>query len=251
LLNKKQVEIIANYLYQNFGFNSTFALGFDGKQETLFWNSKNKYQVYFRAYKYSDIYWDGIKIDFSGQNRDQFYNLIGAKQVNWKIFNHEKSLRLACLDLCYTCKKTDNNLNIESVFKQCYQKVVENKAIKNFSLQKSPIGWILKIGKRVSPNYSRVYEKNRQIRFELEQRGSKIKLAQKLIMEQQIQNFEQIMTETFFKYSKKVLGIDENYLDWLIDYFRRQTQNQTGKSLVTAYFSIVSSNLNHIHQIFF
>lgn len=116
LLNKKQVEIIANYLSQNFGFNSTFALGPDGKQETLFWNSKNKYQVYFRAYKYSDIYWDGIKIDFSGQSGRQFYNLIAANRVNWEIFNHEKNLRLARLDLCYTCKKIDNNLNIESFF---------------------------------------------------------------------------------------------------------------------------------------
>lgn len=56
LLNKKQLEIIANQLSQNFGFNYIFALGFDGKQETPFWNSKNKHQVYFRAYKYSDIY---------------------------------------------------------------------------------------------------------------------------------------------------------------------------------------------------
>lgn len=67
-------------------------------------------------------------------------------------------------------------------------------------------------------------------------------------MGQQIQNFEQIMTETFFKYSKKVLPIDENYLDWLIDYFRRQRQNQTEKSLVTGYFYNVNSNLNYIDQ---
>ena len=32
------------------------------------------------------------------------------------------------------------------------------------------------------------------------------------------------MTEKFFKYSKKVLAIDENYTDWLIDYFRRKNQ---------------------------
>lgn len=91
LLNKKQVEIIVNYLFQNFGFNSTFAPGFDGKQETLFWNSKNKYQVYFRVYKYSEIYWDGIKVDVCVQNGHQSYNLIVAKQVNWGIFNHEKA----------------------------------------------------------------------------------------------------------------------------------------------------------------
>lgn len=74
------------------------------------------------------------------------------------------------------------------------------------------MGWIRKIGKRGSPNYYRVYEKNSQIRFELEQSGPKIKLAQKLRIEQLIQKF---------------LSFDENYTDWLIDYFRRQRQNQT------------------------
>ena len=54
------------------------------------------------------------------------------------------------------------------------------------------------------------------------------------------------MTKTLFKYSKKILAIDKNYIDWLIDYFRRQ--NQTEKSLETGYFNIVSSNLNHIDQ---
>jgi hypothetical protein len=238
LLNRKQVERIAKYLFENFRFNSTFALGSDGKQETLFSNLKNKYQVYFRAYKYSDIYWDGIKIDFSGRNGHQFYKLIAANQVNWEILNHEKNLRLSRLDLCYTRKKIDNNTNVESFLKQCYQKVGENKAIKNFSLQKSYTGWILKIGKRGSPNYYRVYESDTEIRFELEQRGLKIKSAQKLIFEYQIENFEEIMTETFFNYSKKVLAIHENYTDWLIDYFRRQ--NQTEGSLVTGYFNTVS-----------
>jgi len=38
LLNRKQVERIAKYLFENFLFNSTFALGSDGKQETLFFN---------------------------------------------------------------------------------------------------------------------------------------------------------------------------------------------------------------------
>jgi len=32
------------------------------------------------------------------------------------------------------------------------------------------------------------------------------------------------MTETFFNYSKKVLAIDENYTDWLIDYYRSINQ---------------------------
>jgi hypothetical protein len=246
LVDRKQVERIAKYFFQNFGFNSTFAIGSDGKEETLFHDSKNKYQVYVRAYRYSDIYWDGIKIDFSGNNGNQFYNFIVANEVNWEIFNHEKGLRLCRLDLCYLRNKTNNNTNVESFLKQCYEKVRANNAIKNFSLQRNSISWILKIGKRGSPNYYRVYENNTEIRFELEQRGTKIKAVQKLIFEDQIKEFEQVMTERFFNYTKKVLAIDENYTDWLIDYFRRQ--NQTKESLVTGYFNQNSANLNLINS---
>lgn len=80
LVDRKLVERIAKYFFQKFGFNSTFALGSHGKQETLFYDLRNKYQVYFRAYKYSDIYWDGIKIDFSGNNAVQVYKLIRGQK---------------------------------------------------------------------------------------------------------------------------------------------------------------------------
>lgn len=48
-VNKKQVERIANYLFQNFGFNFTFATGPNEEQKILFNDSKNKYQVYFKS----------------------------------------------------------------------------------------------------------------------------------------------------------------------------------------------------------
>ena len=54
------------------------------------------------------------------------------------------------------------------------------------------------------------------------------------------------MTEKFFKYSKRVLAIDGNYTDWLIDYFRRQ--NQTKESLVTGYFGQDSNDLINAHD---
>lgn len=74
------------------------------------------------------------------------------------MWNHEKDLILSHLDLSYSRKKTNDNndkTDVESFLKQCYEKVVTNKAIKNFSLQQSSI---FKIGKRGSPNYYRVYE---------------------------------------------------------------------------------------------
>jgi hypothetical protein len=54
------------------------------------------------------------------------------------------------------------------------------------------------------------------------------------------------MIEKFFKYSKRVLAVDKNYTDWLIDYFKRQ--NQTKKSLVTGYSNKDSNNLINAHD---
>ena len=161
------------------------------------------------------------------------------------MFNHQKDIRLSRLDLCYSRKKTNDKINFKSFLKQCYDKVARNKAIKNISLQQNSLSWIFKIGKRGSPNYYRVYQNQTQIRFELEQRGATIKPAQKLIFQDHIEEFERVMTEKFFNYSKRVLEIDENYTDWLIDYFRRQ--NQTKESLVTGYFDQESNNLINAH----
>ena len=100
LVDIKQVKQIAEYLLLNFGFNSTFAIGPNGKQETLFSNSKNKYQVYIRVYRYSDIYWDGLKIDFSGNNAAQVYKFIQEQKLDWNIFQLS-NLSLSRFDLCY------------------------------------------------------------------------------------------------------------------------------------------------------
>ena len=54
------------------------------------------------------------------------------------------------------------------------------------------------------------------------------------------------MTEKFFKYSKRVLAIDKNYTNWLIDYFRRQ--NQTKQSVLTGYFDQEINNLINAHD---
>lgn len=101
--------------------------------------------------------------------------------------------------MCYSHNKTNDTTSIKPFLTQCYPKISEINAIKNLTLQRNHISWILKIGKRGSPNHYRVYENHTQIRFALEQRGSRIKLVQKLIFEDQIENFEQVMTQTFFK----------------------------------------------------
>ena len=221
LLEKIQLKRIAKYLYKNFGFNSTIAVGLDGKQEPLFHELKNKYQVSFRIYTYDEIYWDGIKIDFSGRNAQQFYRIIGANLVNWKILNQEKNFSLSRLDLCYPHNRTNDNTKFELFLNQCYQKIGKNKTIKNFSIQHDSNSWILKIGKRGSPNYFRIYQNHTQTRFELEQRGAKLKPVQELMFRDDLEEFERVMIEKFFKYTKKVLTIDDNYFDVKFDLRRK------------------------------
>ena len=155
----------------------------------------------------------------------------------------KKKLQLSRIDLCYVHNKTNNNISVQSFLKKCYEKVVENNAIKNFSLQKNSSSFILRIGKGGSPNFYRVSQKNTEIRFELEQRGTKIKTLQKLIFKGHLKEFEQIMIENFFKYSKKVLVIDENHTDWLIDYLKRKNKPKESLSLITGYFSQNIDNL--------
>lgn len=53
------------------------------------------------------------------------------------------------------------------------------------------------------------------------------------------------MTKKFFKHTKKVLVINENYTNWLIDYLRKQ--NQKKGWLATGYFNQNSANLNLAH----
>lgn len=87
-VEKEQIKRIAEYLFQNFRFNSTFAVGLDGEEEALFKDQKNNYQVSFRLYRYSDMYWDGVKIDFSGNNAAQVYNLIQKQKLIGVFFTY-------------------------------------------------------------------------------------------------------------------------------------------------------------------
>ena len=45
LVNKNQVKIIAKYLFQNFGFNSTFAKGSNDEEEDFLFDFRNQHLV--------------------------------------------------------------------------------------------------------------------------------------------------------------------------------------------------------------
>ena len=240
-VNKKQVERIANYLFQNFGFNATFAVGLDGKEEYLFKNLKNNYQVSFRLYRYSDIYWDGIKIDFSGNNAAQVYNLIKEQKFDWNIFQLS-NLSLSRLDLCYFRERQeiDQKDELETFFSNSISKLVNTRKKNSLNFDQSTKGYILRIGNRKSSNFYRIYQTKTGLRFELEIKKNLIKQLSDLLFCYDIEQFEKVLTKHFYSYSRKVLTLNDCYTDWLIKYLRKN--EKPINLLVTSYFKEKKTN---------
>lgn len=82
------VNRIAKYLFQNFGFNSTFVTGSKNKKHAFF-SPTNKHQVKFACYRRApelNSFWDGTQIRFSAKNAAIFYHLIQQQKINWDFF---------------------------------------------------------------------------------------------------------------------------------------------------------------------
>lgn len=233
-VEKKQIRQIAEYLFHNFRFNSIFAVGLDGKEEALFKDPKNNYQVSFRLYRYSDIYWDGIKIDFSGNNAAQVYNLIQKQKFDWNIFQLP-NLSLSRFDLCYFREKqhTDQKDELETFFSNSISKLANKHKKNSLNFAQSTKGYILRIGNRKSSNFYRIYQTKTGLRFELEIKKTLIKQFSDLLFCYDIEQFEKILTKHFYTYSKKVLTLNDCYTDWLIKYLRKNEKPTS--LLVTSY----------------
>ena len=85
----------------------------------------------------------------------------------------------------------------------------------------------------------RVYQKDKNVRFELKLKHRKTKLIQDYLFNNQLNVFEDQLVIQYFKYSVKVLYLDDQYTDWIIDFQRRwrgyNLVNSTSRSLVTSY----------------
>lgn len=241
------VKTIANYLFQNFQFNSTFITKSDRKQEILFFNSRNKNHVYFTAYKYSDIYWDGIKIDFSGKNAAQIYKNIQKQEFDWNIL---KSANLSRFDLCYfrKAKNTDQKDQLEKFFNNSISKLAKIYKKNNFKLDLSTKGYILRIGNRKGSNFYRIYQTENGLRFELEIKKNQIKKFSNLLFCSDTEQFEEILIKHFHKYSKKLLTLNSCYADWLIKYLRKN--EKPIQSLATSYLTKKTKTLSEHVQSF-
>lgn len=248
---------IANYLYQNFGFNSTLTEKINGKWhcKTLFHNNQNQFQVSFRQYQYDpqiNSFWNGAKINFSGNNAKEFYKIIQQQSFNWSILPEKTTI--ARLDVCHFRKNkiTDpKDFELQHFMQESCKSVREKYKRRHASWQRNSKGLILKIGKRTSSNYYRVYQKNRHpgLRFELEIKHKATQSFQKLLVDNRIKEFEHSLSKHFYLQSFKSLSLNAYCTDWLLHWYRiNSSKPQTG-SLITTY--LVNKNNQNEECLFY
>ena len=245
------VNRIAEYLFQHFDFNSIIP-----NKKHAFFSDTNKHQVEFAFYQRApelNSFWDGTQIRFSGKNAARFYQLIQQQKINWHLFktqNSKKKLTLNRVDLCYSKTKKDieTNQSFESFLKSCHEKILQNSRTKHIQYNRNEKGFILKIGSRKSPNYYRVYENNQEIRFELEMKSYIVQSVQDFLFNDQIQEFEQILTKHFYNHSKKILVLHQVYTDWIINYFRRKEKQDA--AFIVPFFNQNTLSLSDTKKVF-
>lgn len=248
------IKPIANYLFQTFGFNSIIAKRINGKwkSQDLKYDSRNQFQMSFRQHEYDPEYksfWVGTQINFSGENAAYLYRFIKEHQFNWNIFELQRT-SLARLDLHYfrQSKATDSKQQVQDFMQASCDSIRAKSKRRQVQFDPNKKPYMIKIGNRLSCNYYRVYQKakrinydvysevNHGLEFELELKNKLVKAFQQFLFDNQIEEFEDRLTQHFFKQSSQNFGLNFCYTDWLAKVSRKVVQKTKFKSgLVTDY----------------
>jgi hypothetical protein len=202
-----QEKRLVNYLFAA-GFNSYSLSKHSNYANRLALKAhpNNSFEVIFLK----DIpYWNGIILQFSGIHANEFYQWLKRQEtIDWSLFQNP---RLSRFDLHYTDQTILTDEELKVFFRECQQ----NSKI-NVVSSKNRRGYILRMGRRTSDRYSRIYTRNNTLRFEHEMKGRFIDQYSNYIIDKAWKNFEDLMTQHFLQYFGKELPIDSVHLNWLV-----------------------------------
>ena len=238
---------IAKYLFKQCHFNSM--INSAGREKRLYYENTNQHRVSFRPQEYNPDYksfWHGTQMIFKGDNAAQFYKLIKAQKFQWNILNLEK-IKIGRFDINYFL--SDELLNQNNLVEDFFFKSRE-RALAD-GVHATSDSKILKIGHRKSPNYYRVYLKEKVVRksvydqlvygleFELELKGNSIKKFERLLFLNSlvdIQKFENHLSHHFLRYSLTRLDLTTSCTYWLLNSYRKKLrEKKSDHFLVTDY----------------
>jgi hypothetical protein len=171
--NLKRIKKIADYFSNTFDCNSVFI---DCKNSTqncsLIKKERSLWKAEFRVN--SQKYWYGTSLSFSGNQSTYFYKTIKGKGLDWEVLDFDNT-NLSRIDLYYDrkFKKGDEIENFDSFLEECRSQIEKADKRKRVIVDKG----VLRVGKRGSGNYFRVYRRpnGKDIRFELELTKSVVK----------------------------------------------------------------------------
>jgi len=103
---------------------------------------------------------------------------------------------------------------------QSYQKVKSKSRRRKAKWYKKK-GLILKVGHRKSEKYLRVYQKGHGLEFELEFKNKIMKPFQKLLFENNWNEFEDKLSKDYYQFLFRSLTLNTCYTDWFTDRLRK------------------------------
>jgi len=113
------------------------------------------------------------------------------------------------------------------------EKVNAKSKRKKASWKRTSRGLIMRIGNQLSSNFYRVYQKekiinydlysevNHGLEFELELKNKSVKSFQQFLFNNQIEEFEDRLTQHFFKQSSQNFDLNFCSTDWLVKFARK------------------------------
>jgi len=200
-------KLISSGLYNQFTPNVTL----DDKPLISYHGLKNKHKVSIRQYTGSEGYWVGTKIIFSGENAAYLYKLIKMQKFDWKILlKNQHTLTLSRIDICYSQANITNDelRNFDTFLINCRGYIDDHTTTKYTKLENFPDGKMLKVNRRNNSVHYRIYQKNQNVRFELELKYRQVRLVQNYLFNNQINIFENKLVHQFFKSSGKYLRVE-------------------------------------------
>jgi hypothetical protein len=204
-LNPLYQERLVDYLFQ-IGFNSYIRSrkSKDSSKEILRAHPTNSFEAVFLK---DNPYWGGTIVEFSGENAKQFYQWLKDNNVNWNLFRNP---RLSRVDLYYSLETPLTEEEARLFFHACQ---INLKL--NLGYQKNRRGQILRIGRRSSDRFSRIYTRNDRLRFEHEMKGQFIEEYSNIFVSKSWEDFEDVLSQHFLHYFGKHLAMDSVHLNWL------------------------------------
>ena len=181
----------------------------------------------------SQKYWYGTSLSFSGNQSTYFYKTIKEKELDWEILNFDNT-SLGRIDFYYDrkFKKGDEIENFDSFLEECRSQIEKTDKRKKVIVDKG----ILRVGRRESGNYFRVYRRpnGKDIRFELELTKSVVKNFEFYLFSNQFEKLEELLCVHFYKQAVTTFAMDSCYTDWLRESFRKIRSTQTYENCLIA-----------------